>query len=73
MTEVYRSIAIYCGIDIQNIIGQPQQTAFQTEVQREASQKRVNVWIFNRNIAFERLADLYKDQLQTNFAKKDAE
>lgn len=73
MQEIYKSIAIYCGIDIQNIVWSPQQTAFQTEVQREASQKRVNVWLFNRNIAFERLADLYKDQLQTNFARKDAD
>lgn len=73
MQEIYKSIAIYCGIDVQNIIWQPQQTAFQTEVQREASQKRVNVWLFNRNIAYERVADLYKDQLQTNFAKKDAD
>lgn len=73
MQEIYKSIAIYCGIDIQNIVWTPQQTAFQTEVQREASQKRVNVWLFNRNIAFERVADLYKDQLQTNFPRKDAD
>lgn len=61
------------GIDIQNIIGQPQQTAFQTEVQREASQKRVNVWLTNRDLANERFADLYKDLLQTYFPRKNAE
>jgi len=61
MQEIYKSIAIYVGIDIQNIMGQPQQTAFQTEVQREASQKRINVWFANRDMAYERLADLMKD------------
>ena len=73
MTQLYKDIAIYIGIDIQNIIGQPQQTAFQTEVQREASQKRVNVWLTNRDLANERFADLYKDLLQRYFPRKDAE
>lgn len=73
MTQLYKDIAIYIGIDIQNIIGQPQQTAFQTEVQREASQKRVNVWLTNRDLANERFADLYKDLLQKYFPRKNAE
>lgn len=73
LTQLYKDIAIYIGIDIQNIIGQPQQTAFQTEVQREASQKRVNVWLTNRDLANERFADLYKDLLQTYFPRKNAE
>lgn len=73
LTQIYKDIAIYVGIDIQNIIGQPQQTAFQTEVQREASQKRVNVWLTNRDLANERFADLYKDLLQTYFPRKNAE
>lgn len=73
MTQLYKDIAIYIGIDIQNIIGQPQQTAFQTEVQREASQKRVNVWLTNRDLANERFADLYKDLLQRYFPRKNAE
>jgi hypothetical protein len=71
--QLYKDIAIYVGIDIQNIIWQAQQTAFQTEVQREASQKRINVWIMNRDLAFERFANLYKDLLQTYFPKKDAD
>ncbi len=73
LIQLYKDIAIYVGIDIQNIIGQPQQTAFQTEVQREASQKRVNVWLTNRDLANERFADLYKDLLQTYFPRKNAE
>ena len=73
LIQIYKDIAIYVGIDIQNIIWQPQQTAFQTEVQREASQKRVNVWLTNRDLANERFADLYKDLLQTYFPRKNAE
>lgn len=73
LIQLYKDIAIYTGIDIQNIIGQPQQTAFQTEVQREASQKRVNVWLTNRDLANERFADLYKDLLQMYFPRKDAD
>lgn len=73
MEQLYRDIAIYVGIDIQNIIWWNNQTAFQTEVQREASQKRVNVWLENRDLAYERFADLYKDALQTFFPRKNAE
>lgn len=73
ITQLYKDIAIYVGIDIQNIIWEPQQTAFQTEVQREASQKRINVWLMNRDLAFERFADLYKDLLQKYFPRKTAE
>lgn len=71
-TELYKDIAMFMGIDIQNIIGQPQQTAFQTDVQREASQKRINVWLTNRDLANERFADLYKDLLQKYFPRKTA-
>lgn len=73
LTQLYKDIAVFVWIDIQNIIGDPQQTAFQTEVQREASQKRVNVWLQNRDLAYERLADLYKDLLQKYFPIATAE
>lgn len=73
MEQLYRDIAIYVWIDVQNIMGGNNQTAFQTEVQREASQKRVNVWLENRDLAYERFADLYKDALQTYFPRKNAE
>ncbi len=73
LTRIYKDIAMYIGIDVQNILWEPQQTAFQTEVQREASQKRVNVWLMNRDFAYERLADQFKDLLQTYFPLKDVE
>ena len=73
MEQLYRDIAIYVWIDVQNILGGTGQTAFQTEVQREASQKRVNVWLENRDLAYERFADLYKDALQIFFPRKNAE
>ena len=64
---------MFFWIDIQNILWEPKQTAFQTEVQREASQKRINVWLTNRDLAYERFADLYKDLLQKYFPRKTAE
>ena len=73
MEQLYRDIAIYVWIDVQNILWGTGQTAFQTEVQREASQKRVNVWLENRDLAYERFADLYKDALQIFFPRKNAE
>jgi len=73
LERIYKDIAMYIWIDVQNILGEPQQTAFQTEVQREASQKRVNVWLMNRDFAYERLADQYKDLLQTYFPLKTVE
>jgi len=73
MDRLYKDIAVYVWIDIQNIVWEPQQTAFQTEVQREASQKRVNTWLTNRDLAYERFADLFKDILQKYFPRKTAE
>ena len=71
--RLYKDIAIYVGVDIQNLIGEPLQTAFQTNVQHEASQKRINVWLKNRDMCYERFADLHKDNLQKFFPMKDAE
>jgi len=48
-------------------------TAFQAELQRGSSQKRINVWLLNRDLANERFADLYKDLLQTYFPRKTAD
>lgn len=73
LDRLYKDIAVFVWIDIQNLIWQPQQTAFQTDVQREASQKRINVWLENRDLAYERFANLYKDALQTYFPRKTAE
>lgn len=73
LDRLYKDIAVFVWIDINNILGTPQQTAYQTNVQVEASQKRVNVWLTNRDLAFERLANLHKDNLQRFFPLKDAE
>ena len=73
LDRLYKDIAVFTWIDIQNILWEPQQTAFQTEVQREASQKRINVRLTNRDLANERFADLYKDLLQKYFPLKTAE
>lgn len=73
MDRIMKDISIFVGIDIQNIMGDPNLTAFQTEIKRDASQKRVNVWLTNRDLAFERLANLHKDNLQTFFPRKTSE
>lgn len=73
LDRLYKDIAMYIWIDIQNIIWTSAQTAYQTEVQREASQKRINVRLENRDLAYERFWNLYKDALQTYFPLKTAE
>jgi hypothetical protein len=69
----FEHIAITTGIDIKSMLSTPQQTAYQTNVQQESSQKRINVYLTNRDLAFERLANLHKDNLQRFFPKKDAD
>lgn len=73
MDRIMKDVAMYVGIDVQNIMWDPNLTAFQTEVKRDASQKRINVRLTNRDLAFERLANLHKDNLQTFFSRKDAD
>lgn len=71
--RLYKDVAVYCWIDVQNIVWTPNRTAFEVEVQREASQKRLNVYFLNRDLAYERLANLHMENLQKFFPKKDAE
>lgn len=70
LQQLYKDIAIFVGIDIQNILGEPQQTAYQTAVQKESSLQRLNVVFRNRDTAFERLANLHKDNLQMFYPLK---
>ena len=67
LDRMYTDIAIYTGIDVRNIIGDAAPTAFQADLQRESSMKRMRTWMQNRNFAFERLADLMHDCQQTFF------
>lgn len=68
--RIFKDVAIFCGIDIQNILGDPQQTAYQTAVQKESSLKRINVVFTNRDYAFERLGNLHKDNIQMFYPMK---
>lgn len=70
LQQLYKDVAIYCWLDIQNILWEPQQTAYQTAVQKESSLQRVNVVFANRDQAFSRLANLHKDNLQMFFPMK---
>ena len=73
MNKLFEQMAIFVGIDIKNILGNPQQTAYQTNVQVEASQKRINVRLTNRDLAFERMANLHMENLVKFFPRKTAE
>lgn len=73
MNKLFEQIAIFVGIDIKNILGEPQQTAYQTNVQLEASQKRINVRLTNRDLAFERLANQHLSNLIRFFPRETAE
>lgn len=70
MQSLYKDIAIFVWIDIQNILWEPQQTAYQTAVQKESSLQRLNVVFKCRDYAFERLAKLHKDNLQMFYPLK---
>jgi hypothetical protein len=67
LDRMYTDIAVYTGIDVRNIIGDTTPTAFQADLQKESSMKRIRTWLQNRNFAFERLADLMQDTIQTYF------
>lgn len=73
MNKLFEQMAIFVGIDIKNILWNPQQTAYQTNVQVEASQKRINVRLTNRDLAFERMANLHMENLVKFFPRQTAE
>lgn len=73
MEKLFEQIAVFVGIDIKNILGDPQQTAYQTNVQQESSQERMNVWLTNRDMAFERMADQHMENLVRFFPREIAE
>lgn len=70
MESIFKDIAIYSGIDVRNILGFPSQTAYQTAIQKESSLQRINVILDNRDVAYQRVADLHKDNLQMFFPLK---
>jgi hypothetical protein len=70
LQQLYKDIAVYTGIDIQNVLGTPGQTAYQTGVQKEASLARIDVALMNRDAAYERLAELTMHNIQMFFPMK---
>lgn len=73
MNNLFEQIAVFVGIDIKNILWVPQQTAYQTNVQVESSQERVNVWLTNRDLSFERMANQHMENLVRFFPRQTAE
>lgn len=69
LQEMYKEIAMYCGIDIRNVLGDPAQTAYQTAVQEQTKNSRVANWITNAEEMFERGYRFYRDDLQMYFPR----
>lgn len=69
LQEMYKEIAMFCGIDIRNVLGDPAQTAYQTAVQEQTKNSRVTNWITNAEEMFERGFKLYGDDLQMYYPR----
>lgn len=69
LQEMYKEIAMYCGIDIRNVLGDPAQTAYQTAVQEQTKNGRVTNWIANAEEMFERGFKFYRDDLQMYYPR----
>ena len=63
LDSLYKDAAMYGYYDVRNILGNPQQTAYQTAVQKESSLARINVVFANRDKAFQRLFNLHKSNI----------
>ena len=55
LQELLKEIAIFIGIDISQVIGTPNATAFETAQKVESSLKRVNVILTNRDYALQKV------------------
>lgn len=69
MDRLFKDVAMFSGIDVQNIIGLEAQTAFQTAVQRESSLQRMNTVIANRDESYQRMANLHLDNIRTFYPR----
>lgn len=72
MSQLYEDVAIYSGVDLRNILGEPQQTAYQTAVQKESSLQRINNVITNRDEAYQRMANQQLDNIMMYYPRKMA-
>jgi hypothetical protein len=73
LQDLLKEIAIYIGIDINWIIGQPSSTAFETAIRTESSLKRVNVVLSNRDYALQKVFKLHLANLMQFFPISEAE
>ena len=69
--QLFHDIAAYIGYDVQNVSIDPNITAFQASLQKESSLSRVNVAFYNRDMSFERMAELHKNNLQIFYPLKE--
>jgi hypothetical protein len=72
LNQLYEDVAVYSGVDLRNILGEPQQTAYQTAVQKESSLHRINNVITNRDEAYQRMANQQLDNIMMYYPRKMA-
>lgn len=70
--DLLKQVAIFVGIDPSQIIGQASSTAFETAVKQESGLKRVNVALMSRDMALERVYNLYVSNIMQFFPIKTA-
>lgn len=73
LKDLLSEIAIFVGIDISSIIGQPSSTAFETAQKVESSLKRVNVVLTNRDYALNKVFARHLANIMQFFPLSEAE
>lgn len=67
LEQLLREIAIFIGIDISQIVGQPNGTAFETAQRVESTLKRINVVLKNRDYALQIVFKLHLSNIMQFF------
>jgi len=68
--NVFRDLAVVSGIDIRNELDNTQTTAYQTAVEKETQQKRLNLVFSNKDTSYQRIANQHRCNLQMFFPQK---
>ena len=71
--DLLREIAIFIGIDISQVVGTPNSTAFETAQKVESGLKRVNVVLTNRDYALQKVFTRHLANIMQFFPVAEAE
>jgi hypothetical protein len=72
MESLFSDVAVYGGLDVRNIQGAQDQTAYQTAVQKESSMQRMNNIILNRDEAYTRADKMDMQNIMQFYPRKMA-